>query len=63
MASKDQTEIDTGEDHSSGLEQTPSEPKQGTERPADWTPPAGNPGSDQDALEERDNGTAKPRSH
>lgn len=50
---------DTGEGHGSGLEQTDSEPKQGTgERPEDWNPPAGNPGSDQDAQTDRDNGGA-----
>ncbi|MFR0673065.1 hypothetical protein ACLUUI_06260 [Enterobacterales bacterium AW_CKDN230030176-1A_HGKHYDSX7] len=54
---------DTGDEHGSGIEQASSEPKQGTgeqaEKPEDWTPPAGNPGSDQDSLVERDNGTAK----
>lgn len=51
---------DTGEDHGSGLEQTSSEPKQGDgERPADWNPPPGNPGSDQDSQVDRDNGTAR----
>ncbi|WP_312931927.1 hypothetical protein [Pseudomonas sp.] len=57
---------DTGEGHGSGLEETPSEPKQGKEgyqgsqRPADWNPPPGNPGSDQDSQVPRENGTAKP---
>ncbi|MBF8780564.1 hypothetical protein [Pseudomonas fulva] len=54
----DQT-TDTGEGHGSGLEQTRSEPKQGESHPQDWTPPPGNPGSDQDALAPRDNGTAQ----
>ncbi|MDG9886270.1 hypothetical protein N7650_25920 [Pseudomonas sp. GD04058] len=46
--------------HGSGLEQSPSEPRQGNEeRPEDWNPPPGNPGSDQDAQLERDNGTAR----
>ena len=50
---------DSGEDHDSGLEQAVSEPKQGTEeRPEDWNPPPGNPGSDQDAQTGRDNGGA-----
>lgn len=50
---------DTGEGHDSGLEQAKSEPKQGTgEKPEDWNPPAGNPGSDQDAQTERENGGA-----
>ncbi len=51
---------DTGEGHDSGLEQTSSEPKQGTqERPVDWNPPPGNPGSDQDAQTDREPGSAK----
>jgi len=51
---------DTGEDHDSGLEQTDSEPKQNTgERPVDWNPPPGNPGSDQDAQVDREKGSAK----
>lgn len=51
--------------HGSGLEQSPSEPKQGTgeawsaNRPEDWNPPPGNPGSDQDSQVPRDNGTAR----
>lgn len=49
---------DTGEGHGSGLEQAASEPKQGGERPVDWNPPPGNPGSDQDSQVERENGTA-----
>lgn len=55
---------DTGEGHGSGLEQTGSEPHQGIdehgaqERPADWNPPPGNPGSDQDAQTGRRNGGA-----
>ena len=58
-------ETDTGEGHGSGIEQAKSEPKQGAQQsgaqdnPEDWTPPAGNPGSDQDALKDRDNGTAR----
>lgn len=45
---------DTGAAHGSGLEQTESEPKQGVgeswseNRPADWDPPPGNPGADQE---------------
>lgn len=59
-----QNSPDTGEGHGSGLEQTPSEPKQGAshaggERPEDWNPPPGNPGSDQDSQVPRDNGTAR----
>lgn len=56
---------DTGEGHGSGIEQAESEPKQGAseeraqKKPQDWTPPAGNPGSDQDALANRDNGSAR----
>ncbi|WP_154660622.1 hypothetical protein [Pseudomonas cremoricolorata] len=56
---------DTGEGHGSGLEQTPSEPKQAPgdtpagKRPEDWNPPPGNPGSDQDSQVPRDNGTAR----
>lgn len=51
---------DTGEGHDSGLEQASSEPKQGTdERPEDWNPPPGNPGSDQDAQAERDKSDVK----
>ena len=56
---------DTGAGHGSGLEQAESEPKQGVgekwseNRPEDWNPPPGNPGSDQDAQLERDNGTAR----
>lgn len=50
---------DTGEGHDSGLDQAKSEPKQGTgEKPEDWNPPAGNPGSDQDAQTDRNNGGA-----
>jgi hypothetical protein len=56
----DEKNPDTGEEHGSGLEQTPSGPKHGnTERPADWNPPPGNPGSDQDSQVERENGTAR----
>lgn len=62
MATEGDTQIDTGEGHGSGLEQTPSEPKQGNKQPTNWTPPPGNPGSDQDALENRKNGTAKTES-
>lgn len=55
----DEKGIDTGADHDSGLDQAKSEPKQGTgEKPEDWTPPPGNPGSDQDAQVDRDNGGA-----
>ncbi len=56
---------DPGAGHCSGLEQAESEPKQGVgekwseNRPEDWNPPPGNPGSDQDAQVERDNGTAR----
>lgn len=50
---------DTGAGHDSGLERAQSEPKQGTEeKPEDWNPPAGNPGSDQDAQTNRGNGGA-----
>ncbi|WP_341962673.1 DUF6021 family protein [Pseudomonas sp. RC10] len=50
----DEKAPDTGEGHDSGLE-----PKQGSqERPADWNPPPGNPGSDQDAQTHRGNGGA-----
>jgi len=50
---------DTGEGHDSGLDKAESEPKQGArERPVDWDPPPGNPGSDQDAQTDRDNGGA-----
>jgi hypothetical protein len=52
---------DAGEGHDSGLEQAESEPKQGMdERPEDWNPPPGNPGSDQDAQTGRGNGGAAP---
>ena len=53
------------EGHGSGLERTASEPKQGVgeawsqDRPVDWNPPPGNPGSDQDSQAPRDNGTAR----
>ncbi|UBM27269.1 hypothetical protein K8374_10085 [Pseudomonas sp. p1(2021b)] len=53
-----------GTGHGSGLEQTESEPKQGIDeawsknRPVDWAPPPGKPGSDQDGQLERDNGSA-----
>lgn len=56
---------DTDEDHGSGLEKAASEPKQGVgeawsqNRPEDWNPPPGNPGSDQDSQVPRDNGTAR----
>ncbi|WP_110946803.1 hypothetical protein [Pseudomonas bohemica] len=50
---------DTGEGHDSGLERAKSEPKQGTEEKLEkWNPPAGNPGSDQDAQTHRGNGGA-----
>ena len=56
----DEDAPDTGEIHGSGLEQAESEPKQGNgERPEDWNPPPGNPGSDQDAQTDRKNGGAK----
>ncbi|WP_240350343.1 hypothetical protein [Pseudomonas viridiflava] len=55
----DEKGVDTGADHDSGLDQTSSEPKQGTgEKPEDWNPPPGNPGSDQDAQTGRKNGGA-----
>lgn len=56
---------DTGEGHSSGLEKAKSEPRQGADEAeakknrVDWNPPAGNPGSDQDAQQDRDTGSAK----
>ncbi|GAB7533639.1 hypothetical protein PS3A_60550 [Pseudomonas sp. 3A(2025)] len=52
----DENAPDTGEGHGSGIEEAPSEPKQ---RPEDWNPPPGNPGSDQDAQVDRENGTAR----
>lgn len=58
-------QVDTGAGHGSGLEKARSEPKQGSSEAQakknrlDWTPPVGNPGSDQDALKERENGTAR----
>jgi len=56
----DEETPDTGAGHDSGLEQAESEPKQGNgDRPEDWNPPPGNPGSDQDAQTGRDNGGAK----
>lgn len=54
-------EPDTGEGHGSGIEQAKSEPKQGADeseaqkRPDDWNPPPDTPGSDQDAVTNRDN--------
>jgi len=43
-----------------GMEQAGSEPNQSKdERPEDWNPPPGNPGSDQDAQVNRENGSAK----
>ena len=55
----DEDAPDTGASHGSGLEQAESEPQQGTaERPVDWDPPPGNPGSDQDAQTNRGNGGA-----
>lgn len=56
---------DAAEGHGSGLDKAKSEPKQGADEAeakknrVDWTPPAGNPGSDQDALTDRDEGSAK----
>ncbi|GFM87802.1 hypothetical protein PSCICO_32010 [Pseudomonas cichorii] len=46
---------DTGEGHGSDLEQTQSEPKQGGDRPEDWNPPPGNPGSGDDAQADQEN--------
>jgi hypothetical protein len=55
----DEKAPESGEGRDSGLEQAESEPKQGAdERPEDWNPPPGNPGSDQDAQTGRDNGGA-----
>ncbi|WP_232924600.1 hypothetical protein, partial [Pseudomonas cichorii] len=46
---------DTGEDHGSGLDQAPSEPKQGSvDRPEDWNPPPGNLESDDEAQVDRE---------
>ncbi|MBX8511709.1 hypothetical protein K5D34_18660 [Pseudomonas cichorii] len=46
---------DTGEGHGSGLDQAPSEPKQGSDdRPEDWNPPPGNPESDDEAQVDRE---------
>ncbi|MBX8488333.1 hypothetical protein K5D44_03580 [Pseudomonas cichorii] len=46
---------DTDEGHSSGLEQTQSEPKQGSDdRPEDWNPPPGNSESVDDAQTDGD---------
>lgn len=43
-----------------GPEDNTPESKQGTdERPVDWDPPPGNPGSDQDAQVDREPGSAK----
>ncbi|AZE84084.1 hypothetical protein C4J98_2672 [Pseudomonas orientalis] len=51
---------DLGEGHETALDRAESEPKQGAgEKPEDWNPPPGNPGSDQDAQTGRDNGGAK----
>lgn len=56
---------DTGEGHGSGLERSPSEPRQDGDaedtgkRPVDWDPPPGNPGSGQDGQVQRDNGSAQ----
>ncbi|TDV65740.1 hypothetical protein EC915_10415 [Pseudomonas sp. LP_7_YM] len=59
QARPDGIKPDTGEGHDSGLERSPSEPKQGTgEKLEDWNPPVGNPGSDQDAQTNRGNGGA-----
>lgn len=58
---------DTGEHQGSGIDKASSEPKQGADQPdtgdkgADWNPPPGNPGSDQDAQTGRDNGGAGKR--
>ncbi|MBD9654793.1 hypothetical protein IB239_08220 [Pseudomonas sp. PDM12] len=58
-------QVDTGAGHGSGLEKAKSEPKQGANEAeakknrVEWNPPAGNPGSDQDALKERDIGSAR----
>lgn len=54
----------TAEQQGSGTDQASSEPKQGADqsksgdKPEDWTPPEGNPGSDQDAQTGRNNGGA-----
>jgi len=51
---------DLGEGHGSGLEQTNSEPKQGVgeawsgNRPADWDPPPGDPGTGEGTLAPHD---------
>lgn len=59
QARPDDIKPDTGEGHDSGLDQSPSEPRQRTgEKPEDWNPPAGNPGSDQDAQTKRGKGGA-----
>lgn len=56
---------ETDVDHGSGLAKAQSEAKQGVgeawsqQRPEDWNPPPGNPGSDQDAQQQRENGTAR----
>ncbi len=51
---------ETAEDHESGLEQTSSEPKQGTdERPEDWNPPPADPEADQDAQPDGEEGAVK----
>jgi hypothetical protein len=58
---------DSGEGHDSGLEKATSEPKQGVDEAdakknrVDWNPPPGNPGSDQDAQQDRDMGSAETR--
>jgi hypothetical protein len=44
------------EQYGTDVGQTAGEPKQSAaERPADWNPPPGNPGSDQDAQTDRSN--------
>ena len=61
--------VDTGAGHGSGLEKAKSEPKQGANEAdakknrVEWNPPAGNPGSDQDALRDRDTGSARTNDH
>jgi hypothetical protein len=53
-------EPEKGRGLDSGIENAGSEPKPATGRPEDWSPPPGNPGSDQDAQTGRENGGAKP---
>lgn len=59
------TSPDTGEGHGSGLEKAKSEPKQGVgeawsdNRPEDWNPPPGDPGSGQGAQTPQGAGTSR----